>query len=323
MTKAPFTTAAAVVALTMLVPDAPARAQDSDQIESAEGAAPQRAERQSREPRQGGIWNRAEDRYGGDGRAAAETGAPRRDWGDAARARPDRSRYRNLPAAAPPQEVVRRGGNPESPGASGHAPAPRDRSYGAYTRGRDWAAQRLPRDRGEQQPPATAGWARPGDRWARSGDAGSRASTHRDDWRRDRRDDDRREWRDDGRHYRDGYRDGRRDDHRYGHSHRRWDHRGWRSDHRYDWYRYRAANRALFSLGRYYAPFRGYSYSRINIGIRLGSPFYANRYWIHDPWRYRLPAVYGPYRWVRYYDDALLVDIYSGEVVDVIYNFFW
>ena len=31
----------------------------------------------------------------------------------------------------------------------------------------------------------------------------------------------------------------------------------------------------------------------------------------------------GPYRWVRYYDDALLVDIYSGEVVDVIYDFFW
>ena len=32
---------------------------------------------------------------------------------------------------------------------------------------------------------------------------------------------------------------------------------------------------------------------------------------------------YGPYRWVRYYDDAVLVDIYSGEVVDVINNFFW
>ena len=31
----------------------------------------------------------------------------------------------------------------------------------------------------------------------------------------------------------------------------------------------------------------------------------------------------GPYRWIRYYDDALLVDTYSGEVVDVIHRFFW
>jgi len=26
---------------------------------------------------------------------------------------------------------------------------------------------------------------------------------------------------------------------------------------------------------------------------------------------------------VRYYDDAVLVNIYTGEVVDVIYDFFW
>ena len=26
---------------------------------------------------------------------------------------------------------------------------------------------------------------------------------------------------------------------------------------------------------------------------------------------------------LRYYDDVLLVDTYSGEVVDVIYEFFW
>jgi hypothetical protein len=51
--------------------------------------------------------------------------------------------------------------------------------------------------------------------------------------------------------------------------------------------------------------------------------FYGSNYWINDPWQYRLPPVYGPYRWVRYYDDVLLVDVYSGEVVDVIYDFFW
>ncbi len=34
------------------------------------------------------------------------------------------------------------------------------------------------------------------------------------------------------------------------------------------------------------------------------------------------PAEYGT-RWVRYYDDVLLVDTYTGEVIDVIHDFFW
>jgi hypothetical protein len=28
-------------------------------------------------------------------------------------------------------------------------------------------------------------------------------------------------------------------------------------------------------------------------------------------------------RWIRYYNDALLVDMWSGEVIDVIHGFFW
>ena len=46
-------------------------------------------------------------------------------------------------------------------------------------------------------------------------------------------------------------------------------------------------------------------------------------YWIDDPYDYRLPEAYGEYRWVRYYNDALLVDIYTGEVVDVVYDIFY
>jgi hypothetical protein len=99
--------------------------------------------------------------------------------------------------------------------------------------------------------------------------------------------------------------------------------RSWRNDRRYDWNRYRDSNRSFYRQGRYYAPYRDHRYSRFSIGIRIGSPFYGQRYWINDPWRYRLPDVYGDYRWVRYYDDVLLVDTYSGEVVDVIHNFFW
>lgn len=126
---------------------------------------------------------------------------------------------------------------------------------------------------------------------------------------------------------RDGW--GRNDwDRRWGHHDRwshydRWDRHGWRADRRYDWHRHRSLNRHLFSPGRYYAPGRGYSYNRLRVGIRLGSPFFGSRYAINDPWRYRLPEVYGPYRWVRYYDDVVLVDLRNGEVVDVIYNFFW
>ena len=136
---------------------------------------------------------------------------------------------------------------------------------------------------------------------------------------RDYRDDNRnRDYRDGNRNgtYRDGYRDARRD-------YRRWDNNNWRRDRRYNWNTYRNSNRSLYRLGRYYSPYRNYSYRRLSIGFFLDSLFYSNRYWINDPWQYRLPEVYGPYRWVRYYDDALLVDTYTGEVVDVIHDFFW
>lgn len=112
---------------------------------------------------------------------------------------------------------------------------------------------------------------------------------------------------------RDRYRDTRVDS--------RW-RQDWREDHRYDWRRFRERNRSVFRVGIYYDPF-GWNYQRFGIGFRLNQGYYSQNYWISDPWQYRLPEVYGPYRWVRYYDDALLVDIYTGEVVDTIYDFFW
>lgn len=108
----------------------------------------------------------------------------------------------------------------------------------------------------------------------------------------------------------------------YSNDYRRWDN-GWRGNNRYDWYAYRSHNRDVFRMGYYRSPYRDWSYRRLGVGFFLDSLFYADSYWIGDPWRYRLPEVYGPYRWVRYYDDVLLVDTYSGEVVDVIYDFFW
>jgi len=101
-----------------------------------------------------------------------------------------------------------------------------------------------------------------------------------------------------------------------------WD-RNWRNDQRYDWNRYRQTNRRLYTPGRYSAPYRNYGYQRLSIGRPLDSQFFGSRYWINDPWQYRLPPVNGAYRWVRYYDDVLLVDTRSGRVADVIYDFFW
>ena len=149
--------------------------------------------------------------------------------------------------------------------------------------------------------------------------------------RRDGRDGD---YNRDRRHHNDNYRDSqnrwqghdswRRDGNRQGYNqdHHRWNN-NWRRDNRYNWYSYRSNHRDIFRGGSYYAPYRNYNYRRLSIGFSLDALFFSNRYWIANPWQYRLPDVYGPYRWVRYYDDVLLVDIYSGEVVDVIHDFFW
>jgi Nickel/cobalt transporter regulator len=234
----------------------------------------------------------------------------RREWqrGEA------RSERRNSDARVEPRSEWRRDApRPESPRVD--APQPSREAWGrpggAYDRNRDGQVDR---------------------RWDRNRNGDVDRRWDRNDngrvdrqWDRNRNGDLDRRWdrNRDGNFDRrwDQNRDGRYD--RYSHDNRRWDRQGWRNDRRYDWYGYRHQHRDHYRLGRYYAPHYGHRYSRFSIGFHLGPSFYSSRYWINDPWRYRLPEVYGPYRWVRYYDDVLLVDIYSGEVVDVIYNFFW
>ncbi|NML11915.1 ATP-dependent RNA helicase [Sphingobium sp. AR-3-1] len=156
----------------------------------------------------------------------------------------------------------------------------------------------------------------------------------RQDWRNDRRDDrrdDRGDDRRDDRRWTDNrgqnganWNNGRRyDDRTRWSNQRRWDN-GWRQDRRYDWNSYRNRYGDRYRMGRYYAP-RGwdYGYRRFSVGIVLSSLLYSNSYWLDDPYSYRLPPAYGTLRWVRYYDDAMLVDIRDGYVVDVIHNFFW
>lgn len=149
----------------------------------------------------------------------------------------------------------------------------------------------------------------------------------RQEWRSDRRD---RDWNDgrrdrdwnDGRRDRD-WNDRRRGDWNDGRQFGDWN-RGWRQDRRYNWQDWRYRNRGLYRLPPYSAP-RGWGlgYRRYTPGIVIAPSLFARNYWILDPWEYRLPPAYGPYRWVRYWDDVLLVDLRTGRVVDVIPDFFW
>jgi Nickel/cobalt transporter regulator len=96
----------------------------------------------------------------------------------------------------------------------------------------------------------------------------------------------------------------------------------WRRDRRYDWQGQRRRNGAQFHLGLYVDPF-GWGYRPIGLGWALDREYYDARYSLADPWSYRLPLAPPGYRWVRYYDDALLIDLRSGRVVDVLSDIFW
>lgn len=98
--------------------------------------------------------------------------------------------------------------------------------------------------------------------------------------------------------------------------------RDWRRNDRYDWRRWRDNHRDRFHIGIYYDPF-GWGYQPFSIGWRLWPNYYSSQYWINDPWDYQLPYAPPGTQWVRYYNDVLLVDLYTGQVVDVIHGFFW
>lgn len=74
------------------------------------------------------------------------------------------------------------------------------------------------------------------------------------------------------------------------------------------------------------APFRfprGYSYRSYRLHERLPLLFLAPSFFLNDYNSYYLAPPPSPeFRWVRYGPDALLVDVYSGEVVDAAYGVF-
>ena len=86
-----------------------------------------------------------------------------------------------------------------------------------------------------------------------------------------------------------------------------------------DWRDYRNSNPRLYNRGRWAAPFR---YNRFNVGVRIAPNYYGQRYVIADPYRYRLARPYAGTRWVRHYDDVLLVNVRTGRVIQVNRGFY-
>lgn len=93
-----------------------------------------------------------------------------------------------------------------------------------------------------------------------------------------------------------------------------------RREVREDWRDYRQSHRDVYRAGRWNAPFR---YTAWNRGQVLRPTYYSSRYYIADPYRYRLRAPGRDLRWVRHYNDVLLVNVRTGRVMEVNRGFFW
>lgn len=93
-----------------------------------------------------------------------------------------------------------------------------------------------------------------------------------------------------------------------------------RREVREDWRDYRRSHRNVYRAGNWNAPFR---YNRWEAGSRIRPAYYNSRYYINDPYRYRLPRPGYNMRWVRHYNDVLLVNVRTGRVIEVHRGFFW
>ncbi len=91
-----------------------------------------------------------------------------------------------------------------------------------------------------------------------------------------------------------------------------------------DWGRYQRNEFAQhrFRFGGYERP-RGWYYRRWRFGEFLPGLFWSQNYWIGDYNDFGLPYPPPGCVWVRYGDDALLIDRYTGEIVQVMYGLFY
>jgi len=99
----------------------------------------------------------------------------------------------------------------------------------------------------------------------------------------------------------------------------------WRKQNvRTNWQQYRRNFHSpkRYRIGAYHGP-RGYQYRRWFYGERLPSIYYARPFWLFNVIAYGLFTPPPGLIWVRYGDDALLIDRYTGEIVQVRYNVFY
>jgi hypothetical protein len=248
------------------------------------------------------------------------------------------------PPQAPPAAQARRGDDYGLRGGS------RDDGRGdGQGRQGEWAQrnpdyQRAPAVPQQSAPPAQGFAGRDGDRrWSDRG----REDGRRDDGRRDdgRRGDDRREWsRDDGRRdndRRDWSHNNRNDGGRNDWSRNDWSRNDWRGhERRYahggDRWRDRDHGRAWYDH-RYYQPYYRASY-RYRAPVYVYPHGYFVRHWVYGeylPRGWYSPAYYLDWRayglpfppigceWVRVGSNAILVDVWTGQILSIYYDLFW
>ena len=93
-------------------------------------------------------------------------------------------------------------------------------------------------------------------------------------------------------------------------------------DAREDWRDYRNSHRDVYRRPAYVGP-RGYAYRPVNVGYRFAPTYYGRNYWINDWNRYRLNAPGRNQRWIRYGNDAALINSLTGVVIAINRGFFW
>lgn len=76
-----------------------------------------------------------------------------------------------------------------------------------------------------------------------------------------------------------------------------------------------------FAVGPYHGPAHA-TYQRWRYGDILPPVFWGQQYWLADYWLFGLDVPPVGYEWVRYWNDAVLVNVQSGDIVQVVYGNF-
>ena len=67
---------------------------------------------------------------------------------------------------------------------------------------------------------------------------------------------------------------------------------------------------------------QGWYFRRWVFGMVLPTFFWTRQYWIENYWEFGLPDPPYGFVWVRYGDDALLVNVRSGYILQTVYDLF-